>query len=261
VDVAPAGGWAGHAITFDLWYTLIFQSPAERIRYIRNCRAVWRRQFARAGGSPARFGRIFPRLLAERRSEEAEGRSWSTDRQVAWLNLKTGLRLDAQSVEAGIGRALSAAVIRTVPGAQGVLEYLGRSGCALGLVSNTYHEGTKATRDLLQRLGLERHFQSIVLSSDFEQAKPSPEPIRRCLAELAVPPSRAVHVGDLPSDVRAAQAAGAGGLLFFGTDSVGPTRDRVARRPFRGAAKSIRRLEEVPARAAALLDSTDPDAR
>ena len=244
------------AFLFDLWYTLIYQSPAERARYARLRRAAWERAVRAAGGTWTGASKLYPWLDAEGRRRETRGRSWSLRSQVEWWSGVTHVSLDAARIEEGVAEALRNSTVRTVPGARQLLGRLRQAGYPIGLVSNVRHEGSTAIRDLLERQGWGRTFRSVVLSSDLPFAKPSPEPIRRCLAELGVPGRRAVHVGDLPTDLEAAGKAGVPALLFVGTDRWSPSRDRLQRRRYLGAPMAVRRLRDVPGQARLLFLST-----
>jgi D-glycero-D-manno-heptose 1,7-bisphosphate phosphatase len=66
-----------------------------------------------------------------------------------------------------------------------------------------------------------------------ECRKPKPGMLRDLLARFPVDPARAVMIGDKPSDVEAAQAAGIEGILFEGgsvLERLRPALDRIARR-------------------------------
>lgn len=99
--------------------------------------------------------------------------------------------------------------LRTGTGTAQVLDQLssmkGGSGCALklGLVSNTI-DG-EAVRQFLDRSDLGRYFGSIVISGEVGIAKPWPDIFLIGLDELAVPPNRALYIGDR-----------------YGTDILGP---------------------------------------
>jgi putative hydrolase of the HAD superfamily len=92
-----------------------------------------------------------------------------------------------------------------------VLAELGRRRIALGVVSNW----SPALQELLQRLGLARHFAFVLCSSVEETEKPDPEIFRRALARAGVAAVAALHVGDTPEkDLLGAQRAGIAALLL-----------------------------------------------
>ncbi|MFD8072773.1 HAD family hydrolase [Streptomyces sp. NPDC059718] len=89
------------------------------------------------------------------------------------------------------------------PGAAGVLRDLAASGTAIGVV--TMQPARRVAR--LVPAELSAHFGVVVGWGD-AAPKPSGEGILLALGRLGVPPGRACFVGDSPSDVAAAAAAG-----------------------------------------------------
>jgi putative hydrolase of the HAD superfamily len=77
----------------------------------------------------------------------------------------------------------------------------------IGLCSNFSH--APAARAVLERDGLARHFDAIVISHEHGLRKPRPEIFASTLAALGVAPDEAIHVGDnLDADVAGATAVG-----------------------------------------------------
>ena len=56
--------------------------------------------------------------------------------------------------------------------------------------------------------GIEAYFDASVCSDESPGNKPSPDPIFFCLQQLGVEPEAAAYVGDSPTDMQAAHAAG-----------------------------------------------------
>jgi len=104
-----------------------------------------------------------------------------------------------------------------LPDAQAVLRALSER-YRLGVVSN----GAAPTqRAKLEALDLEPYFETTVFATPATAVKPDPRPFERALADLGVPPERAVHVGDsLAADVAGAQAAGVPAVWFDRGDGV-----------------------------------------
>lgn len=87
-----------------------------------------------------------------------------------------------------------------------VLETLART-CRLGVVSNYPHGPVVGAT--LERFGLRRHFDAIVVSSDTGWMKPHADCYRPALAALPAAAGRTLMVGDdLRNDVRGAKALG-----------------------------------------------------
>jgi len=91
------------------------------------------------------------------------------------------------------------------PDAVPLLEAL-RARLKVGLVTNWEH-GPTIPR-LVDRLGLRRLLDDIVVSDDLGVAKPNPEIFRAALGRLGVPASEAVYVGDMDLDVSGSLEAG-----------------------------------------------------
>lgn len=93
--------------------------------------------------------------------------------------------------------------VRTFPGAVQSLRKLRSSGFAVGLVTS---KRRWAVAEELRQLGLLADFDTVVCLEDTERHKPNPEPLVLARERLGGGP--AVYVGDAPTDIRAAQAAG-----------------------------------------------------
>jgi putative hydrolase of the HAD superfamily len=95
--------------------------------------------------------------------------------------------------------------LRVVPGVPEVLGALAARGLRLGVISNW----DDTLDDILTRKGLREHFETVVVSTAFGQAKPSREIFEHALQTLGVAASEAWHVGD-DANADAAGAARAG---------------------------------------------------
>lgn len=78
---------------------------------------------------------------------------------------------------------------------------------------------------LVEHFALGPHFDLVVGIHDVSRPKPAPDMILRCLDHFAVPPDRAVYVGDSPSDLEASRAAG---VAFVGLGEVDGADHRLA---------------------------------
>jgi pyrophosphatase PpaX len=86
-----------------------------------------------------------------------------------------------------------------------LLDGLQRAGVKVGLVTSKSRYTTQMAFDLT---GIESYFDSTVCSDESPGNKPSPEPILFSLAQMGADPRRAAYVGDSPTDMQAAHAAG-----------------------------------------------------
>ncbi len=151
-----------------------------QVRYLELCQAEVSR-----GGQRHLLDRVFRQLLlgAERPSSRSD-----VERLAAFF------------------RASSTRVFEVKPYAEPILAAIRRSGCRIGLISNTE---AVLTRFDLHRSGLSSCFDAIVLSSDVGVVKPDPRIFSWGLGRLRVAPSRAVFVGnDVSADIAGAQQAG-----------------------------------------------------
>jgi putative hydrolase of the HAD superfamily len=95
--------------------------------------------------------------------------------------------------------------IATVDGTEQLLDHLSDT-YRLGVLTNG---SVGAQQDKLDRLGLESHFDAVVISGHLEAGKPDERAFRAVLDALEVQPDAAVHVGDqVDSDVEGAKSAG-----------------------------------------------------
>ena len=97
---------------------------------------------------------------------------------------------------------------RIFPGVRPMLSTLVERGWPLALVTN---KGRRSTLITLEEFGLRRFFRAIVDGDAVEHPKPAPDGISRALAELGAAAKDAAYVGDMPSDLGAARAAGVAG--------------------------------------------------
>jgi pyrophosphatase PpaX len=101
-------------------------------------------------------------------------------------------------------------LVRQPEGCLRVLDALSRD-YALGVMSSRIVEGIRQYLDLT---GTHEHFGVVVGYEDTERHKPHPEPLLIACERLGVSPSATVYVGDAPSDMACARAAGAHFIAF-----------------------------------------------
>lgn len=94
------------------------------------------------------------------------------------------------------------------PGAEELLEALGRRHIPAGVVSNN----RPAARGELDRLGIGSCFACVVLSEEVGLYKPDPRILELACRQLELSPGRGVYVGDHPFDVLCAHSAGMAAL-------------------------------------------------
>ncbi|MCP8321903.1 MAG: HAD family hydrolase [archaeon] len=95
--------------------------------------------------------------------------------------------------------------VELIPGVEKILELLNVK-YRLAIISNAT---SNVPREAMKRFGLEKYFDSIVISRDIGIRKPDPEIFNFTLKNLGIKSDEAVHVGDsLEYDVRGAKNAG-----------------------------------------------------
>jgi phosphoglycolate phosphatase len=94
---------------------------------------------------------------------------------------------------------------RAFPGVEEALDVLTESGCRLAVCTNKLE---RLSTRVLDALGLSRRFAAICGQDTFGVQKPNPDFLRKTLERAGGALDRAVMVGDSPTDIATAQAAG-----------------------------------------------------
>lgn len=92
---------------------------------------------------------------------------------------------------------------RAYPGVEAMFEVM--RGRRLGLVTN---KPAMFTEPLLEKLGWQTRFETVVCGDTLPHRKPSPEPLLHAIRALGVEPRDCVFVGDTPIDRDTAANAG-----------------------------------------------------
>jgi putative hydrolase of the HAD superfamily len=206
------------AITFDLWQTLIMETPegsrwvrAERIRRIAD---VLR----------AEQITIDPEAISRAYATEGEQLEelWKTHRDIG-SRTQVEMLLDILQVGkhapypdlllAGLVDACILPILSAMPvpldNAPSILEALEARGLRLAVICNTGRTPGNILRIILERLGMAKLLSVQTFSDELGWRKPHPEIFTRTLAALGVEPAEALHVGDsLASDIAGASAIG-----------------------------------------------------
>lgn len=225
------------AVTFDLWQTLILDTPeglvrarADRVRGIREI-------LAREG--------LVVKVRAVDQAYDAVGERleevWATNRDVGsrgqvrllldCLDLHGSAAADGRLMDE-LDQAYCLPILSALPvpniGASDVLRILAAHGLALGLVCNTGRTPGKMLRLVLERLGLAFYFNVFSFSDEVGLRKPHPEIFHKTLRGLGVMPAEAAHVGDtLTTDVAGARGVGMRAIHLCPSTSVGRASDGV----------------------------------
>lgn len=213
------------AIAFDLWETLITETPdrlreQERLRFTRIEAILAARGFAAlAGRIEDAYRAIWPRC---------QDLYWSADRDVPCRrqieHFLEELELEPASLEepalAELEHAYATAALEILPhtvgGARETLAALKARGLKVGLISNTGRTPGSVLRDVLERLGLAPSIDAMVFSNEHGECKPRPSIFEALRNGLGVAYDEIAFVGDnLYADVHGAQRCGMRGIHFI----------------------------------------------
>ncbi len=206
------------AVTFDLWQTLLLDTPdglrRARAGRIQGVWAALRRQgipleLALAEGAYDAVGVRLEQLWATQRDAGSRGHVRFF---LEHLELAETVPPDDPLMDA-LEEAYSSPILSALPavndGATEALARLQDRGLRLGLICNTGRTSGRMLRVVLSRLGLASFLSVLTFSDEVGLRKPHPEIFRRTLAALAVAPGEAAHVGDDPrTDVAGARGVG-----------------------------------------------------
>ena len=92
-----------------------------------------------------------------------------------------------------------------VDGIEALLQKIQQRAIAWGIVTN---KRTRFTERLIASMPLTQPIPVVVSGDTLEYAKPDPAPLLYACDQLQVNPARSVYIGDAPTDVTAAHAAG-----------------------------------------------------
>lgn len=94
-------------------------------------------------------------------------------------------------------------LMRPVPGLVETLDWIG-ARYRTALATNR----GRTIPDLLRHFDLGKYFGLVVGIEDVARPKPAPDMLVRCLEHFTTAPAQAIYVGDSPTDLEAARAAG-----------------------------------------------------
>jgi putative hydrolase of the HAD superfamily len=106
-----------------------------------------------------------------------------------------------------------------LPGALDGVKYLKEQSLHISLISDTAFSPGTILRELMERDGIARYFDTYIFSDETGVAKPHPEAFRLALAGSGAHPEEAFHIGDIErTDIRGARSAGMKAVLYKGDD-------------------------------------------
>lgn len=207
-----------NAITFDLWQTLILDSP-ELGRPRARVRLGGVQEALRGDGLDFPFDKLMEasrscyRVCDDIRTAEGD------------VTFEEQIDIFLREVEPGLASRITPATLALVSqryadsyfahppkideGAHRVLETLSRMGVKVGLICNTGSTPGATQRIFLDQVGLARYFDTLVFSDEERLSKPAKRLFHLTLERLGVQPEETVHIGDHPlNDVVGAKRAG-----------------------------------------------------
>ena len=206
------------AVTFDLWQTLLLDTPeglrrarAERIRGIQE--ALARQGFAVDHDAMERaYDAVGPRLETVWATRCDVGPRGQVRLLLECLGLDGGVSAEGALMDI-LEDAYCLPILSAMPvlnaGARDVLGALQARGLCLALICNTGRTPGKMLRVVLERLGLARYLSTLSFSDEVGLRKPHPEIFHRTLSALGVAPAETAHVGDdVTTDVAGARGVG-----------------------------------------------------
>lgn len=206
------------AVTFDLWQTLLLDTPeglrrarADRVGGIQD--ALARRGFGLDLAAVERaYDAVGPRLENVWVTRRDVGPRDQVRLLLECLGLDGGLSAHGKLMDA-LEDAYCLPILSAMPilnaGARDVLETLQGRGLRLALICNTGRTPGKMLRLVLERLGLLGYLSVLSFSDELGLRKPHPEIFRQTLSALGVAPAEATHVGDdVTTDVAGARGVG-----------------------------------------------------
>lgn len=214
-------------ITFDLWQTLIRDTPAimerrDELR-VRGMQEVLRDQGYELDSKE--LYRAYNIGWEELVKVQAQEGDMTTREQLATI-LGLLLRdacpiLKSEEIMARLERAYVHPVLEVSPhlieGVQEVLAWLKMKSYKLGLISNTGRTPGYAVRKIMDEMSIRDHFDTFTFSNELGITKPHVEIFHSTLCRLGTLPERSCHVGDnLLTDVWGAQRAGMKSIYISG---------------------------------------------
>lgn len=209
------------AVAFDLWETLITETP-DVSRQQKDLRLTNLERILREAGHATAADRI---EAAHKTSwQRCHELYWSADRdiscrtQVEHFLEDLGLPVSEMPLEA-LENAYARAAVEILPsaveGAGDVVRELKAAGYSIGLISNTGRTPGYALREILDALGLAPHFDAMVFSNEHGVCKPQRSIFEALREPLGVRFEEMVFIGDnLFVDVHGAQQCGMRGVHF-----------------------------------------------
>lgn len=150
---------------------------------------------------------VHPRVVAGELTFE-QARALRYERLLAWCGDDTSDAQELAQIQVAAYRRHECLVEH----AESLLQALRQAGVKLGIVTNSVRSEQEAK---LERMGIDRHFDALIVSGDHQVAKPDPRLLHIALHAIDAQASQTVFVGDrVQIDVHGAQAVGMRAVWF-----------------------------------------------
>ena len=205
-------------ITFDLWNTLIYNTPLDTFRY-KEMRLVGILGAFKSEGVTLNYNELekaYDQSFLECEKFWVKDIDLDTNEQLRiLLSLVPQLHLKdfGQNLMDKISQAYTDPIIYDPPdlveNAREILQYLKEKEYKIGLICNTGRTPGKTIRKLMENLFILKYLDVLTFSNELKIRKPKPEIFVHALKELKSSPSNSIHIGDvLNLDVLGAKNAG-----------------------------------------------------
>lgn len=201
-------------ITFDLWYTLIYETEEEEKKYLSMRIKAIEKGLEELGISVDENALTKSFLHLGKFSL-----SIRFDRFIKLIISSLGLSLSAKDIET-IGRIYLSEIekysFKLGPSVPDILSELKKIGMKIAIISNTSIPEVVLWK-ILDKPGISQYVDAIISSSDLEVEKPNPLIFEIAQKRLGVDASRALHIGDsCIEDYLGALSAGQRAALYTG---------------------------------------------
>ncbi len=210
------------AVTFDLWYTLLYLTPGEGESYYRSqleAAVATLEESERIPDGPTLahdpMASVFAQVLESAVASAHKGLSVTPAQQIQSAGVAVGRRPRPERYLQRLGDLVASQPFRLAPGCREMLRGLREDGYRIGIVSNTVGETGAMLRPHLRSLGIGEYFDAMVFSDEHPWSKPAPDPYWWTVEKLGERPETTVHVGDSSSDVDGGRRAGLRGTILF----------------------------------------------
>jgi putative hydrolase of the HAD superfamily len=217
-------------ITFDLWNTLLSNTPQDNERYKQKRLEAIQGVLEKNG-----FGVEFDSLYrAHEEGYEKCKETWEKNLDLdtqEQLEIMFGFLDDSrfktipQGLMIELEEVFLSPILKDPPplieGAKKIVEYVQAEGHKIGLICNTGRTPGRIIRELPKELDMIQYFGALTFSNELKIRKPDPQIFFRTLNQLESDPLNSMHLGDqLKVDVLGAKRAGMISVHFSPKQSV-----------------------------------------